>query len=396
MIKRPSYMEKLQSIKEKQIIKVITGLRRSGKSIILEMFAEKLIADGVDESQIIFINFEDKLYEKLDNSDALYSYLINKLVKNKFTYIFLDEIQNVKNFEKCVDSLFIKKNVDLYITGSNAKILSGELATLLAGRYIEIEVFPLSFAEYIGEEKYDLERKFRNYLRFGSLPYIMQLNNDEALIHQYLRGIFETVIIKDVMERNKIKEEMLLRSLVKFLFNNIGGTISTKKIVDTLTTAGRKTNSHTIENYLIALEKSFIIHEATRYDIKGKEYLKTLSKYYIADIGLRNMLLGYRDIDMGHILENIIYLELKRRGYEIGIGKIGENEVDFIAFNQYEKLYIQVAENTRDANVLKRELAPFDKINDHYTKMLITNDFDLNTSYNGIKRVHILDFLINE
>lgn len=398
MIQRKEYMDKLKSFREKQLIKVITGIRRCGKSTLLELYREYLKNEGITDNQIISINFENVDFEYLQNYKALYQYIDSRLCIDKYTYVFLDEIQNCKYFEKAIDSLFIKKNVDIYLTGSNAYVLSGELATLLSGRYVEISMLPLSFKEYISffEDKGDIERRFVDYIRFGGFPYVLQLDKDESAIHKYLEGIYNTVLVKDVIKRYGINDIMLLESVARFLFGNVGNIVSTKKISDTLTTEGRKTNTFTVERYLSALKNSFILYEAGRYDIKGKQYLKSLGKYYVADVGLRNYLLGYKEVDTGHILENVVYLELLRRGYKVTVGKVADKEVDFVAVNQYDTIYIQVSDSVRDASTFEREMAPLRAIKDNYPKLMLTRDVDINSSYNGIKRVNVLDYLLGK
>ncbi|MDR3586624.1 MAG: ATP-binding protein [Desulfosporosinus sp.] len=397
MILREEYLNKLIKLKGTKIIKVITGIRRCGKSTLLEMFCEYLLQNGVQKEQITTINFEDMDYSELTDYKLLYSYLKERLIPNKMNYIFLDEIQLVESYQKAVDSLYIKENVDLYITGSNAHMLSGELATLLSGRYIEMQMLPLSFKEYLDfvGDRTDLSRKYSDYLQFSSFPYAVSLKNDRSLIRDYLSGIYNTVLLKDVVSRKRISDVMLLESVIRFLFDNIGNRWSTKKISDTMTSNGRKISTHTVESYLSALIDSYIIYQAKRYDVKGKQILKTQEKYYIVDIGLRYYLLGNKGADMGHILENVVYLELLRRGYEVSIGKVDDMEVDFIASNNDGIEYYQVAATVRDADTLDRELKPLKKIADHFPKYLLTLDDDPPTSYNGIRQINALDFLLN-
>lgn len=398
MIKRDNYLNILKNFKDKQIIKVITGIRRCGKSTLLELFREYLIKNDVKEKQIISINFENPDYEELTDRKKLYKYLKDRLVENKKTYIFLDEIQNVIDFEKTVDGLYINKDVDIYITGSNAYMLSSELATLLSGRYIEIKMLPLSFKEYLSsfDEKTDLNQKFNNYLRFSSFPQAVELYNiNPENIDIYLEGIFTTVVYKDIMARKGIKDQNILDSVIRYLYDNIGNVSSVKKISDTLTSMATPNSYNTIANYVEALVDSYILYKASRYDIKGKEYLKTQEKYYAVDIGLRYHLLGQRaGKDMGHILENIVYLELIRRGYKVYIGKIDELEVDFIAQNSEGTIYYQVALTVREEKTLKRELESLEKINDNYPKILLTFDEDLPTEYDGIKKINLIDWLL--
>ncbi len=396
MIRRDSYLEKLISFKDKKIIKVITGVRRCGKSTILEMFQEYLLAHGVDKDQIIAINFEDIDFDEYKEAKQLYKYIKENLINNQQNYIFLDEIQQVEDFQRVVDSLYIKKNIDIYLTGSNAKMLSGEIATLLSGRYVEIEMLPLSFKEYVdySGDQQELSGKYIDYLEFSSFPYTLELRKNRKLIRDYLGGIFNTIVLKDIVARNRITDVMMLESVIRFLFHNIGNTSSIKKISDTMTSSGRKISTHTVESYIKSLMDSYIVYQAKRYDIKGKQYLKTLEKYYVVDIGLRYFLLGSKALDTGHILENVIYLELIRRGYSVYIGKVNDLEVDFIAMNSNELIYYQVAATVREESTLARELKPFKKIKDNYPKFLLTLDDDPETDYNGIRKKNALKFLV--
>lgn len=369
MIQRTIYVDELISFKDKHLIKVITGIRRCGKSTLFELFQAYLKNNGVSSKQIIGLNFEDMAHENLLNYIALYDYVNERLVPDKMNYIFLDEIQQVENFEKAIDSLFIKKNCDVYVTGSNAKLLSGELASLLSGRYIEIKMLPLSFKEYMGatENNYELSKKYNLYLENSSFPYTLALKRKKD-IRMYLDGVYNSVVLKDVVERRRIGDVSMLQSIIRFIFHNIGNLSSPKKISDTMTSAGRKISVHTVENYLSALCDSFIAYKIGRYDIKGKQYLKSGEKYYVVDIGLRFYLLGNKNTDIDHILENVVFLELLRRGYEIYIGKVGEEEVDFIAINEDGTEYYQVASSVLDPETLNRELRPLLKIEDHYPK----------------------------
>lgn len=394
MVKRTEYLEKLKKIKDMQIIKVITGVRRCGKSTLLSQFRTFLMESDVLEEQIISINFEDLKFEDLKNYRALYQYIEERLVPNKKNYIFIDEIQEVENFQRAVDSLFIKDNTDIYITGSNAMMLSGELATLLSGRYIEISILPLSFSEYLKlDEIHDMRQAWNKYFENGGFPYAIQIKDDD-IRKDYLMGIYNTILLKDIVARNKVQDITLLESVVKFLFENIGNIVSPKKIADTLVSYGRKTTSSTVENYIEALKSSFILYKAGRYDIKGKQYLKSLEKYYIVDIGLRKLLINKKHSDIGHILENIVYLELIRRGYTVYIGKIGDLEIDFIAERNNEREYYQVSATILDENTFKREIMPLKKVKDNFQKFIISMD-EINLSEDGIKHLNILDFLQN-
>lgn len=398
MLQRQEYLDKLIGFKDKQLIKVITGVRRCGKSTLFELFQDYLSKNNVDKTQIININFEDVDFEELTDYKKLHEYINSKLIKDKMNYIFLDEIQNVPSFQKAVDSLYIKKNVDLYITGSNAYFLSGELATLLSGRYVEIKMLPLSFKEFLSsfEDKTDLARKFRMYLENGSFPYVLELNNDKKLIGDYLNGIYNTVVLKDVVARKKITDLSMLESIIKFMFDNVGNSTSAKKISDTMTSYGRKITSPTVENYLSALTNSFIFYRVNRYDVVGKQYLKTGEKYYAVDLGLKYFLLGAKKQDLGHNLENIVYLELLRRGYDAYIGKVGVNEVDFIAIKDGIREYYQVAQTVQAEETLARELKSLESIKDHYQKFLITMDEQPLTSHEGIKQINAIDWLLEQ
>ena len=404
-INRDHYLSILKNFKDQQIIKVITGIRRCGKSTLLEIYRDYLRDSMVEESQIISINFEDADYEKLLDRRKLYDYIKTRLVKGKKTYVFLDEIQNVNEFEKTVDSLFINKDVDLYITGSNAYLLSSELATLLTGRYIEIKMLPLSFKEYVSafKDKTDLSRKFRNYLRYSSFPQAVELYNvNPENITLFLDGIYHTILLKDVMQRKGITDKNVLEKVTKYLYDNIGNRTSIKSISDNIEGVEKNSSYNTIANYIDALIDSYLIFKANRYDIKGREFLKTQEKYYAVDIGLRYYMLGQSSAkDMGHILENVVYLELLRRGYEVYIGKCDELEVDFVAKKPENTVYYQVALTTRTEEnakntILDRELAPLKRINDNYPKYILTLDDDLDADFDGIKKINVLDWLLEE
>jgi len=409
-IDRKEYLDFLVKSKDRQIIKVVSGVRRCGKSTLFEMYKDFLLENGVAKNQIISINFEDMDYEELTDYKKLYEYIKSKMIGDKKNYIFLDEIQHVDKFEKVVDSLFIKENTDLYITGSNAYFMSSELATLLSGRYIELKMLPLSFKEYyqakLEYEKMEQQENrtlktliqyYNEYIVNSSFPYTLQLDSDLKNIHEYLSGIYNSVLLKDIVARLKISDVMRLESVVKYIFDNIGNLTSLSKIVNTLTSMGRKTDAKTIEKYIRGLTDSLLVHEVSRYNIKGKEFLSTLSKYYVADLGLRQMILGNRNIDMGHILENIIYLELLRRKGNVYVGQFDKNEIDFVVINSNEIEYYQVALTVLDENTLKRELDAFKNIKDNYPKYLITlDDVMVNTDYDGIKVVNALEWLLGE
>lgn len=398
LVERPIYLEQLKSFREKELIKVVTGIRRCGKSTLFDLYCDYLIQDGVEEKQIIRINLEDPDYHDIKDYMQLYKTIKEQLLTDKMNYIFLDEVQNIPEFQKAVDGLFIKKNCDVYITGSNAYLLSGELATLLAGRYVEIRMLPLSFKEYVSAlgGVQDLQIKYRNYIQNGSFPYILQLNRKRD-IHAYLEGIYTSIILKDVVARYRISDAGILDKIVRFMFDNIGNLCSATKIANTMTSAGRKVSAHTVDHYLTALVDSFILYRANRYDVKGKQYLMTGQKYYLCDMGLRYYLLGSRNMDMGHILENIVYLELLRRGYEVYVGKVGSAEIDFIAIGETGEEYYQVAQTvvSADGKVLERELASLEAVKDHNPKYLLTMDFVPPISHNGIKQLNVLDWLLN-
>ena len=396
MIKRETYLHKLVGFKDKKIIKIITGIRRCGKSTLFQIFKDYLLKNGIEKEQIIMLNFEDADFENLLDRKILYNYLKEKLLPQKMNYIFLDEIQNVNEFQKVVDSLYIRDNVDIYITGSNAYLLSGEIATLLSGRYVEIKMLPLSFTEYISyfPDKTDINRRYRDYLVNSSFPYALELQGNKALINDYLRGIYNTVVLKDIVARRNISDVFMLESVIRFMFDNIGSIVSIKKISDTMTSQGRKISTHTVENYLSALCDSYILNKVSRFDIKGKQYLKTGEKYYITDIGLRYMLLGTKVTDYGHILENVVYLELLRRGYEVFIGKVAQTEVDFIATKSGNTEYYQVALSVSNSQTLERELRPLDSISDHNPKYVLTMDEVPEISYKGIKQINAIDWLL--
>ena len=399
-IKREDYLSILRNFKDKQIIKVITGIRRSGKSTLLEIFQDYLKETGVKEEQIVSINFENADYEGLQDRRKLYEYLKSKLIKNKKTYIFLDEIQNVYEFEKTVDSLFINKDVDLYITGSNAYLLSSELATLLTGRYIEIKMLPLSFKEYMSafEDKTDISMKFRKYLRYSSFPQAIELYNaNPNNIELFLDGIYNTILFKDVMQRKGITDKNVLERTTKYLYDNIGNRTSVKAISDNIEGLSKNNSYNTVSNYVEALIASYMVYKVNRYDIKGKELLKTQEKYYAVDIGLRYHILGQNaGRDMGHIIENIVYLELLRRGYKVYIGKLDDMEIDFVARNSENTIYYQVALTVREEKTLERELQSLRKINDNYPKFILTMDEDLDADFEGIKKLNLLDWLMTD
>ena len=397
MIQRPEYLKELKKFKDKELIKVITGIRRCGKSTLLEMYRKMLVENGISSDQIININLEDLQYNFIENYMDLYNYINNNLQKNKKNYIFIDEIQKIPEFQKVADSLYINKNVDLYITGSNANLLSSELSTLLTGRYVEIKMLPLSFKEY--KEAFnieDLEELYKKYISMGSFPYATKLEENE--IGKYLGSLYNDVIIKDVMIRKGITDEAMLKSVANFALDNIGNLISTNSIANTMTSDGRSINVRTVEKYLEGFIESFFLYKANRYDIKGKQYLKTGEKYYVSDLGLRYFMLGRKVGDRGHILENVVYLELLRRGYDVYIGKVDDFEVNFVAIDSTGKRYVQVCETLKDNEnkILTRELNSLQKINDNYEKIILTMDKIPLSNEEGIVVRNVLEWLIDK
>ncbi len=396
MINREEYLNQLLAFRDKQLIKVVSGIRRCGKSTLFELYKDRLLSNGVDEKQIISINLESAEFYDIKSFADLFQAVTARLDPSGMNYVFLDEVQLVPGFQRACDSLYIMKNVDLYITGSNAGLLSGELATLLSGRYVEIKMLPLSFKEYVSAAGTgDLSRKYRDYLLNSSFPYALELSRRKDIL-AYLDGIYTSIVLKDIVKRKKITDIAALESVIRFMFDNIGNLCSATKIANTLKNGGRNISAHTVDNYLNALCESFVLYRVGRYDIKGKQFLQTQEKYYLADIGLRYYLLGTKPADMGHILENIVYLELLRRGYKIYIGKQDNGEVDFVAINDVITEYYQVALTLRDETTLKRELAPLDRISDHNPKYLLTLDDDPPATHNGIRQINAIDWLIGQ
>ena len=394
MVLREEYMERLRKLKGKKVIKIVTGVRRCGKSTLLQMFREELIATGTPPERCIAVNFEDLQFEELKEYHALYAYILEHLAEGERNYIFLDEIQVVPEFQKAVDSLFLRDDVDIYLTGSNAYLFSSELATLLSGRYVEVNMLPLSFREFyeiVGGDKKDA---FLEYYRKGGFPYAVQIE-DEWIRREYLQGIYNMVLLKDVIERRRVSDVMLLEAVTKFLLENIGNIVSIKKIADSLTRDGRKTTPVTLDGYIQALKDAYILYKADRYDIKGKQHLKSLEKYYVVDTGFRSLLLGERVRDLGHVLENIVYLELLRRGFRVSIGKVGALEVDFIAEKNGEKNYYQVAATILDPATYDREFAPLKAISDNFPKYVLTMD-ELPMGEEGIHQKNVVDFLLEK
>ncbi|MDR0424831.1 MAG: ATP-binding protein [Clostridiales Family XIII bacterium] len=398
MIERKEYLDRLIGYRDKGVIKIITGIRRCGKSTLLALFQQHLLDNGTAPANIISINFDDYSNRGLCKAAALHEYVLSRMASEGKTYVFLDEIQNVPEFQRVVDSLHLRKNLDLYLTGSNAWLLSGDLATLLSGRYVEIEMLPLSFREYASATGTEggLQRKYTEYLENSSFPGALEFEGQPKHILGYLQGVYDSVILNDVVRRYRIPDVMMLESLLRFTFENIGSQLSTKNISNAMNSDGRKIDVKTVERYLRTLMDSYIIYQAKRYDIKGKQYLKTLDKYYAVDIGMRYLLLGKSGTDVGHILENVIYLELLRRGYQVYVGKLGGLEVDFVAIDHSGRSYFQVAATVREQATLERELAPLRKISDHYAKYILTLDEDPDADYDGIRKVYAPSWLMGD
>ena len=409
-INRPEYMSRLIEYKDKDVVKIVTGIRRCGKSTLLDMFEDHLLKSGVPSVNIIHMNLESLLYGELSDYLQFYQYVSGKITKGHKTYLIFDELQAVDHWEKAIESFRLDFDVDIYITGSNAYLLSSEFSTLLSGRYVEIRMLPLSFKEYLAFYKFApdvaTEEKFQKYLQFGGMPILHQFDFNTARINEALEGIYSTVILRDVLGHNKAADQTLMHKLVLFLCSNIGSITSPNNIGNVLSSEGdiekakkksdRNVAGRTVDKYIRMLRNAFVFYQVGRYDVKGKQLLKTLEKNYIIDLGFRNMLLGYRDADRGHILENVVYLELLRRDYRIYIGKVGEIEVDFIAEKPDKKLYIQVAETIAGEGTRERELLPLKLIRDNYEKYILTMDRSYINSYDGIKIANIIDFLLND
>lgn len=427
---RDLYLDKIKAFQDTEPVKVVTGIRRSGKSSLLKLMVNHLLESGISEEQIIEMNFESYVYRKM-TADDFYHHVSQLIIPDKKMYLFFDELQRITGWEDVVNSFRVDFNCDIYITGSNAYLLSSQYSTYLSGRFVEIKILPLSFQEFIDfhgftikevvnalgnkkkyvydskDERYQLKELFQAYMRYGGMPGISDVGLEQEKVLTLLDGIYSTVIVRDILEREtlksqrKITDSVLLRKIVMFLADNIGSNISISKIGNVLVNEGllddgRKTkpSSHTVQAYVNALLESYFFYEIKRFDIKGKEYLRTLGKFYIVDIGLRNYLLGYRDRDTGHALENVVYFELLRRGYDVAIGKVDQLEIDFIATKADDKLYVQVTESMMSEDVRKRELTPLEKINDNYEKIILSLDDIEVISYNGIKSYNIMDWLI--
>lgn len=406
MVQRKEYLEKLIKWKDDDVIKVVTGIRRCGKSTLLMQYQDYLKSIGIEENQIIAVNFEELEYEELCDYKKLYAYIKDRLVADKITYIFLDEIQKVPSFEKVVDSLYVKPNIDIYITGSNAYMLSGDLATLLTGRYVEISMLPLSFSEYMQLSDKDKESAFADYIKYGGLPFVATMDRTDDKVDTYLEGIYNTVIVKDIEDRQKRQESNsdkrkindipLLKTIAKYLSSVIGSPVSLRGITNYLVSSGRKISANTVSNYVDALIESFIFYPAERFDIVGKQLLKANKKYYMVDLGIRNHILPRKYYDLGFSVENIVFFELLRRGCKVTIGKYQENEVDFVAEKRGEFTYIQVTADMVSESTFDREMKPLYAIQDNYEKIVLTLDKLTVGNYDGIKVVNVIDWLLNK
>lgn len=406
MVQRKEYLEKLIQWKDDDVIKVVTGIRRCGKSTLLMQYQDYLKSIGIEENQIVAVNFEELEYEELCDYKKLYAYIKDRLIADKTTYIFLDEIQKVPSFEKVVDSLYVKPNIDIYITGSNAYMLSGDLATLLTGRYVEISMLPLSFSEYMQLSDKDKESAFADYIKYGGLPFVATMDRTDDKVDTYLEGIYNTVIVKDIEDRQKRQESNsdkrkindipLLKTIAKYLSSVIGSPVSLRGITNYLVSSGRKISANTVSNYVDALIESFIFYPAERFDIVGKQLLKANKKYYMVDLGIRNHILPRKYYDLGFSVENIVFFELLRRGYKVAIGKYQENEVDFVAEKRGEFTYIQVTADMVSKSTFDREMKPLYAIQDNYEKIVLTLDKLTVGNYDGIKVVNVIDWLLNK
>ena len=399
LIERKEYVDWLKSYKDKKIIKVVTGLRRVGKSTIFDLFINSLLQDDVEIKQIIKINFEELENEHLRNKTALYNYLVEKIPQDKTLYIFLDEIQRVDGFEEVVDSLFVKDNVDVYITGSNAKFLSSEIATILTGRYVEINVLPLSFNEYyehFKENGKDRRTLFTEYITYGAMPGMFMFDTGSNEQREYIDSVYKTILEKDVLKRNSAASKQLVEGILSYLVYNIGCLTSAKRITDYLNSNGTKVSYNTVDSYFDTLQDCFFVYKADRYDVVGKEYLKLINKYYVTDFGFKYYILNNKTVELPQILENLIFLELKRRRYKIATGKVAEKEVDFIIKDGESIKYVQVAVSVMDEEKLKQELRPFGEIKDNYPKYIITLDDYFIKDHGGVKTINAIDFLLGE
>ena len=406
LVDRPEYLNQLILNKDIDLVKIVSGIRRAGKSSILDLFHQHLLDTGIPEANIIHMNLESLRYRDLTDYLTFYDYVSERISHNGRTYLIFDELQTVEHWEKAIESFRIDFDVDIYITGSNAYLLSSEFSTLLAGRYIEIRVLPLSFKEFLTFYEFNseisIEEKFQKYLQFGGMPVLKEFQFNVSGINQALEGIYSTIVLRDVLQRNPQINQNTLHKVMLFLSSNIGSITSPNKIGNVLSAEGdiKKTKEKniagkTVERYISMLQNAFIIYSINRYDIKGKQLLKTLGKNYLVDMGFRNLLLGYRDADRGHIIENIVFIELLRRHYRVYIGKVGENEIDFIAEKPEEKIYIQVTESMQSPETRQRELRPLQMIPDNYEKIILSMDRSFITSYDGIKSINLIDWLLS-
>lgn len=402
LINRPEYLNQLIQNRDVNLVKIVTGIRRCGKSSLLDLFHQYLLDDGIRESNIIHMNLESLRYRELSDYISFYDYVSQRITGSGRTYLIFDELQVIEHWEKAIESFRLDFDVDIYITGSNAYLLSTEFSTLLSGRYVEIRMLPLSFKEFLDfyefEQNVSIEEKFQRYLQFGGMPVLREYRFNEAGINQALEGIYSTVILRDILQRNNQADERILQKIILFLCSNIGSINSPNKIGNVLSDEGNIQGGNiagkTVSRYISMLQSAFVFYSVGRYDIKGKQLLKTLGKNYIIDIGFRNMLLGYRDTDRGHILENIVFLELIRRGYRVYIGKSGEAEVDFVAEKPDDKIYIQVTETMQSPETRRRELRPLQQIADNYEKIILSMDRSYINSYEGIKSLYLIDWLL--
>ena len=405
LIDRPEYLNQLIQNKDVDLVKIVTGIRRCGKSALLDLFHQYLVESGVSEGNIIQMNLESLRYRSITDYLTFYDYVSQRIAKEGKTYLIFDEPQAVEHWEKAIESFRLDFNVDIYITGSNAYMLSSEFSTLLSGRYVEIRLLPLSFKEFLTfyefTEAITMEEKFQRYLQFGGMPILREYHFNEARSNQALEGIYSTVVLRDVLQRNPQADQATLQKIMLFLCSNIGSITSPNSIGNVLSNEGdiktgkvKNIAGKTVEKYIGMLRSAFIVSSVGRYDVKGKQLLKTLGKNYIVDIGFRNMLLGYRDVDRGHILENIVYLELIRRDYKVYIGKVGDTEIDFVAEKPNEKLYIQVTESMQSLETRERELRPLRMISDNYEKIVLSMDRSYINSYDGIKALNLIDWLL--
>ncbi|MBA3072331.1 MAG: ATP-binding protein [Anaerolineae bacterium] len=394
MISRDVYLKKLIDFQDKNVIKVITGIRRCGKSVLLQQFRDHLFSSGINSDNIILINFESLQYESITNYKSFYDYIRNLIREGRY-YLLLDEIQAVEHWEKALASFQVDFDCDIYITGSNAFLLSSELATLIAGRYVEIHIFPLSFKEIVSQQKQDSQTVFRDYLKYGGFPGLVEYEKKEDLAREYLDGIYNSVVVKDILTQNKFQSISILNAILKFMIDNVGNLISANNIADYLSSNGQKTHVDTVINYLEAFENAYILYKTERYNLKGKRILRSPHKYYIVDSGIRNTILGFRDLDIGRVLENIVYLELRRRGYDVRVGVDDQFEIDFIATKNDEKLYVQTTLSLADDKVKYRELQGLLSIKDNYRKILLSMDYHVNEETEGIRIQNIIDFLLN-